>query len=68
LVNTLFRPAKKEVLAKYPEGSALSFYFLLFSLWSDENGTIKMAGFQNKEACLRYYICLLDYFQFSIAF
>jgi hypothetical protein len=42
---------KKEDLAKYPQGSALLFYSLLFSLCSDESGSIKMAGFQNGEAC-----------------
>jgi hypothetical protein len=49
---------KKEDLAKYPQGSALLFYFLLFPLCSDENGAIKMAGFQNGEAChIIIYIC-----------
>jgi hypothetical protein len=38
---------KRKIWQNTLQGSALSFYFLLFSLCSDENGTIKMADFQN---------------------
>jgi hypothetical protein len=48
--------AKKEDLEKYPKGSALSFYFLLFSLCSDENGSIKNGRLSKWRSLPHYYI------------
>jgi hypothetical protein len=51
LVNTLFRFHEKGRFGKIPTGFSLVVLFPSFSLCSDENGIMKMAGFQNGEAC-----------------